>query len=75
MIYLAGEAFVSVWQYVSIFVMFPRVENFANVKVVPIVASGSQVHHERRLEIDLIMAVFAVLVPENKSILDQPCWF
>ena len=63
--HLAGKTLVPVGEDVGVFVVLPRVEDFTDVKIVSVVASGGQIHHERRLEVNFVVTIVAVLVPEN----------
>ena len=64
---LGGEALVPVGQHVLVLVMLPRVENVSDIQVVRVVLAAllDNVHHKVRLEIDLLVTVSQLLVPED----------
>ena len=64
---LGGEALVSVGQDVLILMMLPSVENISDIEVVGEVLAAvlDNVHHEVCLEVDLLVAVLELLVPQH----------
>ena len=64
---LGGEALVSVGQDVLVLVMLPRVENISDIEVVGEVLAAvlDKVHHEVCLEVNLLVTVPELLVPEH----------
>ena len=63
---LGGEALVSVGQHVLVLVMLPRMENVSDIQIVRVVLAAllDNVHHKVCLEVDLLVTVSQLLVPE-----------
>ena len=66
---LRGETLVSVGENVLVFVSLPLVKHVPGVHVVRVVLAAvtGQVHHEVRLEVDLLMTVDQALVPRHPA--------
>ena len=64
---LGGEALVPVGQDVLVLVMLPSVENISDIEVVGEVLAAvlDNVHHEVCLEVNLLVTVLELLVPEH----------
>ena len=50
-----------------VFIMFPRMKNIGNIDVNIVSRVFAQIDNKFSLEIDLVMAILAIFVPENKS--------
>ena len=64
---LGGKALVSVGQDVLVLVMLPRVEDISDIQVVRVVLAAllDNIHHKVSLEVDLLVTVSQLLVPED----------
>ena len=64
---LGWEALVSVGQDILVLVMLPSVENISDIEVVRKVLAAvlDNVHHKVSLEVDLLVTVLELLVPED----------
>ena len=64
---LGWEALVSVGQDILVLVMLPSVENISDIEVVRKVLTAvlDNVHHKVSLEVDLLVTVLELLVPED----------